>query len=582
MRQTRTAQRDPGISRRDFIKGASLSAVGMAATGVLGGCTTSSGTEEPSGTEAVASWKTPPAEVTEFAQEYDCDAVVVGHGFAGITCCRELAEQGKKVILVEKQPEEGYMATGNEAGTLNASVLRERGIPEIDPVEFYQNWMAMHGGYPNQSLIMKYAQNSGPNMDWYLSSCTEEDLATMTTAFFPPTEHQLDQLGPFKFWASTASFYGECNQTTLHGYNRATAKAAGAEFHFSTEAQYIIMEDGKVAGLVATGADDKHVKYNCRAVICACGGFGANVDMMRDLMPDIAGALVEGEELASLMGGNNGRGVQMAHWAGARLESQPVPGMNMKGLSVPGKMNNLPQALWLDENGNRFCNEFWPIAEQRGIPTVYSARKTKYAVVDSNFPTYRTYTIPQHGGFQASQANIAALQESLDKAYQKFLGTYVEEETSETAGDMGPHTAVEFIADDTLEGLAEQLGLTGEAATNFVASVERYNAMCAQGVDEDFGRNVEVLFPVSKAPFYAAKMDPVLGETMVTLGGIITDGNQNALDKDYNPIPGLYVSGNDCGRRYGVEYLTPIPGVSLGIAITLGRECGRAVAGFLG
>ena len=64
---------------------------------------------------------------------------------------------------------------------------------------------------------------------------------------------------------------------------------------------------------------------------------------------------------------------------------------------------------------------------------------------------------------------------------------------------------------------------------------------------------------MNKAPYYACKFEPVLGETMVTCGGIITDGDQNALDKDFEPIPGLYVSGNDCGRRFGAEYITPIP-----------------------
>ena len=44
-------------------------------------------------------------------------------------------------------------------------------------------------------------------------------------------------------------------------------------------------------------------------------------------------------------------------------------------------------------------------------------------------------------------------------------------------GGHGPMTEVEFIADDTLEGLASQLGLTGDAATEFVAQIERYNVL---------------------------------------------------------------------------------------------------------
>ncbi len=570
-----------GVSRRDFLKGASLSAMGVAAAGALVGCTpSSSSAEEVTTTESTSSWKTSPAEATQFSQEYDCDAVVVGHGYAGLTACREIAEEGKSVILIDKQTEENYAAVGNEAGILNATILKQRGVPTIDPVEFYQNFMTIAGNYPNPKLVMKYAQNSGANMDWYLSECTADDLATMTTAFFPPTANQMDHIGVIKFWASVCSFYGDCNQTKLHEYNRAAAEKAGAEFQFAMEAQYVIMKDGAVAGLVATDVDGNYVKYNSKAVVCACGGFGGNTEMMTDLMPDIAGALVEGESLSS-MSSNTGRGVQMAYWAGAALESQPVPGMNMKGFSIPGKMNCLPQALWLDENGERYCNEFYPTSEQRGISTVYGTRKTKYAVLDSNFPTYRTYMVPQHAGFTASDENIASLQASLDTAYQKFKGTYVEAATTDATASTGPVTSIDFIADDTLEGLAGQLGLTGEAATNFVASVERYSQMCAQGIDEDFGRDPAVLFPVNQAPYYACTCEPDVGETMVTLGGIITDGNQNAVDKDHEPIPGLYVSGNDCGRRFGIEYITPIPGISLGFAITLGRECGKSVGEFL-
>ncbi|MEG0322612.1 MAG: FAD-binding protein, partial [Raoultibacter sp.] len=176
-----------------------------------------------------------------------------------------------------------------------------------------------------------------------------------------------------------------------------------------------------------------------------------------------------------------------------------------------------------------------------------------------------------------------SLQESLDKAYAIFKGTYEEPAAAadEKAG-MGPVTTIEFIADDTLEGLAGQLGFTGDAAKQFVTTITNYNAYCEAGADQEYGRDAAVLFPVNKAPYYACTFDPVLGETMVTCGGIITDGEQNALDENFEPIPGLYVSGNDCGRRFGYEYITPIPGCSLGMAITLGRECGKSVSTFLG
>lgn len=570
------------LSRRNFLKGLGVVGATTAAATALSACSPSTSNSEEGSTDEVSqgsNWKNPPAEVTDFAQEIDCDVVVCGHGFAGLTACRELAEEGKSVYLVEKQPEDTFAPVGNEFAALNASILKERGVPEIDPVEFFQNWMLITGNYPNQELVMKFAQNSAANTDWYLSDLSEEDFATMTTAFFPKTEHQLDELSGVKFWPSVCSFYGDCNQKKIHEYNRAAAKASGATFMFGTEAQYVIMNDGAVAGLVASDANG-NIKFNCKAVVIACGGFGGNPEMMTDLMPDMAGALV-GEEALSSMSANDGRGVQMAYWAGAHLETCPIPGMNMKGLSLPGKMNCLPQAVWIDENGKRFCNEYYPTSEQRGLATVYRSRKTKFAVLDSNFPEYRQYTIPQHAGFTANEENIASLQESLDTAYAKFQGTYVEPEEKEGEQGQGPVTQVEYIADDTLEGLAAQLGLEGEAATNFVETINNYNAYCEAGADMEFGRDAKVLFPVKEPPFYACTFDPVLGETMVTCGGIITDGEQNALDENFEPIAGLYVSGNDCGRRFGYEYITPIPGCSLGMAITLGRECGKSVGKFL-
>lgn len=570
------------LSRRNFLKGLGIVGATTAAATALSACSPSTSNSEEGSTDEVSqgsNWKNPPAEVTDFAQEIDCDVVVCGHGFAGLTACRELAEEGKSVYLVEKQPEDTFAPVGNEFAALNASILKERGVPEIDPVEFFQNWMLITGNYPNQELVMKFAQNSAANTDWYLSDLSEEDFATMTTAFFPKTEHQLDELSGVKFWPSVCSFYGDCNQKKIHEYNRAAAKTNGATFMFGTEAQYVIMNDGAVAGLVASDANG-NIKFNCKAVVIACGGFGGNPEMMTDLMPDMAGALV-GEEALSSMSANDGRGVQMAYWAGAHLETCPIPGMNMKGLSLPGKMNCLPQAVWIDEDGKRFCNEYYPTSEQRGLATVYRSRKTKFAVLDSNFPEYRQYTIPQHAGFTANEENIASLQESLDTAYAKFQGTYVEPEEKEGEQSQGPVTQVEYIADDTLEGLAAQLGLEGEAATNFVETINNYNAYCEAGADMEFGRDAKVLFPVKEPPFYACTFDPVLGETMVTCGGIITDGEQNALDENFEPIAGLYVSGNDCGRRFGYEYITPIPGCSLGMAITLGRECGKSVGKFL-
>lgn len=358
----------------------------------------------------------------------------------------------------------------------------------------------------------------------------------------------------------------------------------------------IVQKNGAITGVIAQNmADNSYQKYGCKAVVIATGGFAYNREMLNDLMPDIADNLAEGEDWSDAFGGARfadpavaerspyqGDGIRMAHWAGAHLESI-VAGMNAKHIQAPQSMNNFPQAVWVRSSGKRFQNEFYPVVEQRGVPNVYMPHDEKInCVFDSDFVDYRQYTVPQHGMFSPSAASLESLKESMKTAYEKFKGTYVAPEGGESTAAAGPFAPVDFIADDTLEGLAGQLGLTGDAVTAFADQINRYNRYCDQGVDEEFGRDKEVLFPVRKAPFYAVVGNPGFGEIMCTCGGIITDAEQNALDANFQPIPGLYVSGNDCGRRFGMEYVTPTPGVSLGVAVTLGRECGRSVARYLG
>ena len=123
----------------------------------------------------MGTWRIKP-EPIEAPVAGEADVVVVGHGYAGITACREIAEQGHSVILLEKQYEDMFMVIGNENASVNGSYMLEVGLPEIDPIEYYNNWMLMAGYTPNPDLIMKFAQNSGSATDWYLDSVTHEEL----------------------------------------------------------------------------------------------------------------------------------------------------------------------------------------------------------------------------------------------------------------------------------------------------------------------------------------------------------------------------------------------------------------------
>jgi uncharacterized protein with FMN-binding domain len=515
-------------------------------------------------------WKKAPDPIadSDIVETYDTDVVVVGHGYAGLNACRYLASQGVGVILIESQSEEGFQAMGNEGAAPNAKVLTDRGVPAIDPLEYYTNWMMNSQYQANPELVMKWCQNSGTAMDEYLSVLTDDEIAEMTTAFFPVTEHQMSEIGPFKFWPCTCSFYSDTvNQTYIHKKNREKAISDGATFLFSTEAQQLVTDDnGAVTGVIATNADGNYIKLNASAVVLAAGGFGANQQMQKDLLPDLGGCLTPDESFAVLMD-SDGRGVQMGYWAGGKLDTLGIPTMNGKHYH-PG----FPQGVWLDYEGKRYCNEYWGPIEFRGRTALQQARDKHYAFYDSNLPEYMKYSVPSHGSTYASDENIESVKTNLDEVL-----------AAGTEGVSGNDLSATYIryGANTLDELIDMVCDDDKVKENIKTSIARYNELCESGVDSDFARQSDLLFPVKEGPFFCDIKATDIGWMMCTCGGLVINGEQQVLDDYYHPITGLFATGNCASGRFGSEYFTPTPGVSLGTTITLGRECGKSVEKYL-
>jgi succinate dehydrogenase/fumarate reductase flavoprotein subunit len=114
---------------------------------------------------------------------------------------------------------------------------------------------------------------------------------------------------------------------------------------------------------------------------------------------------------------------------------------------------------------------------------------------------------------------------------------------------------------------AELARLIGVQEETFVGTIARYNELVARGEDIDFGKRPELLYPIRRPPFYAAKFGPAM---LAVTGGLYVDTKLRVVDGDFAPIPGLYAVGNVAGGLYGVDYPTIIPGNSHGRAVTWG------------
>lgn len=326
-----------------------------------------------------------------------------------------------------------------------------------------------------------------------------------------------------------------------------------------------------MTGVIAK-TPDGYVRYNgTKGVVLAAGDFSADAEMVDELCPNINALNFTGDGKKITGMDRDGKGIKMGVWAGGKLEPGPLSTMGGTFFFPSGLIGSCGN-LWLDNDCNRFCNEGF------GDPVFAGAeaarhKGTIYSIFDADiYQQLESFPAGHGSAFVNDPTYKASLEQALADAYAAGADG-VDESLTTTGG------TIHLYAADTLDQLADYLGLSGEKKENFLASVENYNAKCAAGYDDDFGKDPSVLFPVQKAPYYGFAKDIYAGyEFLCTTGGLWTDNNQNVYDEHLDVIPGLYATGNCCGRRFGVQYSTPIAGVSVGMAQTLGRELGKYLA----
>lgn len=449
-------------------------------------------------------------------------------------------------------------------------------MPKVDEVEFVNNWMMQTHGKANTALVMKFAKNSGSTVDWWLDKINPDTLAKTRIQFWPDNEYTVHQLnngmhyytGTLEWWENywENPTSGEKNNNTAgqlelkdlswDNYNYVEENFSdNATALFGTKGVQLVMDDAKVTGVIAQDSDGNYLKINAKnGVVLAGGGFGGNKEMMDDLLPDIKRLFTKDEDFFAPFG-RDGSTIQMGVWAGGRLEGD-ISTMNFDSMAVP---DYLPGPLWVDENGQRFQNEAFAGPEINGFFMARAKRGNITSIYDS---TYETQILRGFPGHQAFEYDMPAVVEAMK-------GNFEAAKAAGAEGDNGWYCA------DTIEQLAEYIGVEPAALS---ATVEQYNKVCAEGYDSDFAKDPHFLNAVAKAPFYAHVTTPSLGFALVTTGGFVTTNDQQVLNEDYQPIEGLYASGNTCGMRFGPEYITPIPGVSIGMCLTLGRELGKYLA----
>ena len=511
-------------------------------------------------------WKkrTKPATTKNGDQEIDTDVVIVGAGGAGLAAAVRSLQHDEKVVILEKYPQIGGN-TSRAGGPMNAAepdwqkkfkalpgekeTLRELAATPFDKIDpEYQDdfkklqkqikeYLASGADYLFDSILLHEIQT-------YLGG-KRTDLKGNEIHGKYALVHELvtNALNSVKWLADLGVRFDETDVTEpVGGLWRRGHKPVepmgyayihiladwvedhGGKLYLESRAEDLIIKDGKVCGVFAKRADGSTLTIHAKAVILTAGGFGANTKMVQKY--NTYWPKIDDDIATTNSPSITGDGINLGLEAGADLfgmgfiQLMPVADPDT-GELFTDVVTPPANYIMVNKEGKRFVNEF---AERDVLAK---------AVIDNGGLIY------QIADDKIKKTAYNTTQESLDA--QVKAGT--------------------LFRDDTLEGLAKQIGIDPDV---LVDTIKKYNSYVDQGSDPDFHKNVLGL-KCEVTPFYATPRKPAIHHTM---GGLVIDTKAHVLDKNGDEIPGLYSAGENAG---GIHAGNRLGGNSLSDIFTFGR-----------
>jgi succinate dehydrogenase/fumarate reductase flavoprotein subunit len=563
-------------------------------------------------------------------ETYECDALVVGSGCAGLSAAVTAGHRGLNVLVVEKEPRFGG-TTARSGGWLwipGTSLARAWGISESP--DQARNYLRHEAGNSFDAARVDAFLANGPEaVDFFTSKTALRFDMPLTFPDYhaeapggaqggrsmvarPFDGHELGEhirdlgaplpeltvfgmmLGSGKeiihFMRATkslASAFYVAKRLSKHGIdvlrngrgmtltngNALAGRLAKSAFDLKiplwlkSPVGELIVEDNAVRGAVIE-RDGQRIRVTARhGVILACGGFPHDVARRKAMFPHAPDGT---QHWSPGPTGNTGDGLRLAEAAGGRIED-----------SLPNAAAWVPVSITTRKDGSKGV---MPRFIDRAKPGVIAVTRggVRFANEGNSYHDF----VQEMVKAAKPRGEITAFLITDHRSLRKYgLGC-----VPPFPMPLGHRLRTGYLLRGaTLAELATRAGIDPKP---FEATVEKFNQTAAEGRDPDFGKGSRAynryqgdalhgpnpcIAPIQHGPFYAIKM--VIGD-LGTYAGIKTDENARALDADGHPIAGLYAAGNDMASIMGGNY--PGAGITLGPALTFGYIAGKHIAGAAG
>ncbi|CBG74280.1 MULTISPECIES: FAD-binding dehydrogenase [Streptomyces] len=545
---------------------------------------------------------------------YDADVIVIGAGLAGLAATAELVDAGRKVILLDQEPEQsiGGQAHWSFGGLFFVDSPEQRRLRIKDSHALaLQDWMGtaafdreedhwprkwaeayvdfaagekrswLHGQGVRFFPVVGWAERGGYDANGHGNSVPRFHITWGTGPGL---------VEPFERRVREGVARGLVQLRFRHRVTGLSRSAGAVDTVTGEILEPSAIERGQPSTRTVTGA----FELKAQAVIVTSGGIGGNHDLVRANWPERLGSPPE-KMISGVPAHVDGRMLGIAEEAGAHLINRDRMWHYTEGIQnwnpiwenhgirvLPG-----PSSLWLDARGKRLPVPLFPGFDTLG--TLEHIMKTGYdytwfvldqKIIGKEFALSGSEQNPDLTGrsvkdvFIRARADVpgpvkAFMDHGVDFVVEKDLGSLVR--------GMNALTKEPLI--DEAELRREIVSRDREVANPFTKDLQ---VMAIRGARNYLGDKLirtaaphRILDPKA-GPLIAVRLNIL---TRKTLGGLETDLSSRVLTEGGDPLEGVYAAGEAAGfGGGGVHGYRSLEGTFLGGCLFSGRTAGRAAA----
>ncbi|MSQ73698.1 MAG: FAD-binding dehydrogenase [Betaproteobacteria bacterium] len=482
----------------------------------------------------------------------DYDVIVVGAGNAAMCAAMSAQEQGAKVLVLERAPQE--QRGGNSAFTEGGFLMLHDGVetirkfvPDLTDAEIANTDF---GAYTADQYLDELGSITQYHIDPDLaeilvrrSTDTVNWVREKSVRFAPKFARQtFKHEGRLKFFSGLVIAAVGAGRGLVDAHFKAAEKL-GIAVRYNARATTLLRGRSGVAGVrVIAGGVEEDIR--ARAVVLACGGFEANREWRtRYLGPGWDIAKVRGTRY------NTGDGIRMAldigaqpygHWSACHAVSweRYAPDFGDVNARTSAQRHSYPLGIMVNAEGKRFLDEG----------------------ADFHSVTYARYgriVLQQPGSYAWQVFDALGAQHRRDD-YRLPGATRVQANTlEELVARMENVNPAQFL--ETMR----EYNAAVKREVPFVPSIK--DGRCTAGLDINKSNWAN---PLETPPFDAYAVGPAI---TFTFGGLKIDTTGRVLDIADAPLPGLYAAGELVG---GIWYFNYLGGAGLMSGAVFGRIAG--------